>query len=253
MTSSTHGNLYPRSGRGSSARTGLLTPLGWAILWPCLASFALSVGCGGVSGDRAGSSCTSAAECGDGQLCEGDVCVEATAEPVTAPEACAVLSCPGEAPCCRAMSATGAHDYETTVELVEEVAVSRGQVKATFAFTEAGQQGWVVFDLGVELDLARVGFSGRYDGVADRFLTLSANGSEGGGCVFAFELQPRPAPAGSPAPFVLGSEVPLVGDDFCFERGVPGRASELVFGIFAAQRGRASLTISEVKLTPDER
>ena len=46
-------------------------------------------------------------------------------------------------------------------------------------------------------------------------------------------------------------EVPLVGDDFCFERGVPGRASELVFGIFAAQRGRASLTVSEVTLTPD--
>jgi hypothetical protein len=52
-------------------------------------------------------------------------------------------------------------------------------------------------------------------------------------------------------PFLLGSEVPLVGNDFCFERGVPGRASELVFGISAAQRGRASLTVSEVTLTPD--
>lgn len=258
--SSTHGNLYHQSGRASLAgRRGVAQLLRWAALVPYFASYVTSIGCGASTRDVApGASCAATEQCSEGQLCENEVCVEVAAAAVAAPEACGVLSCPeGEATCCRAMTATatasgsGAQDYETRLDLVEEVAVSGGQVKATFSFTEAGQQGWVTFDLGVELELARVGFSGRHDGVADRFLTLSANGREGGGCVFAFELQPRPAPAGSEVPFVLRSEVPLVGDDFCFERGVPGRASELVFGIFAAQRGRASLTVSKVTLTPD--
>lgn len=260
-TSSRRGNLCRQRGSGSlaSRRRRPWLALGWAA--PCLASYVTSIGCGAsTSDDTLGASCASREECSDGQLCENEVCVGPATGSVAAPEACAVLSCPeGEPSCCRGMTATaiasglGPQDYETRLDLVEEVSFSNGEVKVIFSFTEAGQQGWVVFDLGAERELSRVGFRGSHDGVADRFLTLSANGRQGGGCVFAFELQPRPAPVGSSVPFVRGSEVPLVSDDFCFEGGAPGRASELVFGVFASQRGRASLTVSDVTLTPDGR
>lgn len=260
MTSG-RGNLYSHESYGfrEPPCSGRALSLGSGFRALLAALCGASIGCGASSSD-AGSvaSCAAAADCEGGQRCERGSCVDAAEErELAAPlQGCAVLSCPGDAAdCCRAVSATATasedEDYAARFDLVEEIAVSRGEVKASFTFTEAGQQGWVAFQLGEELELSRVTFTGRYAGVADRFLTLSANRRQGGGCVFAFELQPRPAPPGSVAPFVLASDVPLVGDDFCFARGVPGRASELVFGIFASQRGEASLTVSDVILRPE--
>lgn len=228
----------------------------------CLAALLclLGSGCGASSSDGAPeASCGSARECEAGERCEGGACVAASAEvegALAASAGCGVLSCPGGVgSCCRGVSAlasgSGAQAFAARGDLVGAIAFERGAVTATFSFTEPGQQGWVAFDLGRELELSGVSFSGRQAGVADRLLTLSANRREGGGCVFAFALQPRPAPEGSGVPFVLGSEVALLSNDFCFDRGVPGRASELVFGISASGRGEASLTVSQVTLRPD--
>jgi hypothetical protein len=45
------------------------------------------------------------------------------------------------------------------------------------------------------------------------------------------------------------TEVELNGNDFCSSKAAPGRASELVFGIFAKGPGQGALTITAVELT----
>jgi hypothetical protein len=170
--------------------------------------------------------------------------------PVPAGElACSVVSCPfGTDICCSSVSAsaTGNDDqaYAPRVQLVDRARSSFGEVRAEFMFDAPNQQGWVTFELGDELDLSRLAFIGRHEGVADRFLAVNTNRLDDGGCAFSFDLDPR-------GPFAFGNDVQFNNDAFCYGNGRPGRASELAFAIFSTRPGPAALVISNLALFPD--
>ncbi len=132
--------------------------------------------------------------------------------------------------------------------MLREVNSTDGEVQAQFSFEKRDQQGWVTFELGQEMDIASLEFTGQHQGVADRYLTLNTKLSADSGCAYAFEPQPRQAPPGSGTRFVLMSEIDLDDDSFCYGGARPGRAAELAFAIFAIQPGPATLTISNVTL-----
>lgn len=148
-----------------------------------------------------------------------------------------------------AASATGneSEGYASRNQMVVSASSDRNSVRATFSFDAADQQGWLIFQFGSELDLARLDVTGVHFGVADRFLTVNTNRSSEDGCSFGFELEPRPSPTGQ-GPGVLGNDVVFNSDNFCYGNGRPGRASELAFAIFAMHPGEATLVISNVTL-----
>jgi hypothetical protein len=199
--------------------------------------------------------CVSDAECAVEQTCQNAVCVQriSTTSRNAGPWACSVLSCPGGADnCCSAAeaSATGnqRQEFEPRLQLLRSADSDVGEVRAEFTFSAPDQQGWVTFQLDGEHDLSQLEFTGRHEGVADRFLSVNTNRLGDGGCAFAFDLQFLPQPPGSEPPFLLGSQVSFNNGEFCYGNGVPGRASELAFAIFSTEPGLASLTISNITL-----
>lgn len=220
---------------------------------------ALLLACGGSSEDapleRGG--CASAAECSDGQQCIDSLCVVQSSPSTSSAGvfACSVINCPPSQPsCCMTAeaSATGneSQDYVVRNEMVERTFSFPGEVRANFSFDASDQQGWVTFQLGAELDLERLDFTGRVSGVADRFLSVNTNRSSDTGCSFGFELELRPPPSGQ-GPFLLGNDNILINDNgFCYGNGNPrpGRARELAFAIFSLQPGDASLIITNLTL-----
>jgi hypothetical protein len=229
---------------------------------PC-AAFALAAGlaCGSAASEGDGApeeptpGCAEDAECSAGQVCQNAVCVQriSLSSRNAGPRACSVLSCPGGAGgCCSAAeaSATGnqRQEFEPRLQLLDDADSSLGEVRAEFSFDAPDQQGWVTFQLDGEHDLSQLEFTGRHEGVADRFLSVNTNRLDDGGCAFAFDLQPVQQPPGSDPPFLFGSQVLFEDDDFCYGNGVPGRASELAFAIFSNSPGRASLIISNITL-----
>lgn len=221
----------------------------WGLeLWLCAAG---ALACGGEAGsDDALADCAADSSC-EPAPCEGLACVAPReVRPVPAGElACSVVSCPfGTDVCCSSVSAsaTGNDDqaYAPRVQLVESARSRFGEVRAEFTFDAPNQQGWVTFELGAELDLARLAFIGRHEGVADRFLAVNTNRLDEGGCAFSFDLDPR-------GPFAFGNDVQFNNDAFCYGNGRPGRASELAFAIFSTRAGSAALVISNLALIPD--
>jgi hypothetical protein len=199
--------------------------------------------------------CVSDAECSAQQTCRDAVCVQriSISSRDAGPRACSVLSCPGgDASCCSAAaaSATGnqRQEFEPRLSLLTSATSSDGEVRADFSFSAPDQQGWVTFQLDGEHDLSELEFTGRHEGVADRFLSVNTNRLDTGGCAFGFDLQVVPRPPGSEPPFLLWSEVQFSNADFCYGNGVPGRASELAFAIFSNAPGEASLIISNITL-----
>jgi hypothetical protein len=223
---------------------------GW-LCFCCSAAGALA--CGGELGSDAASGegsvdCDDAVGCAP---CDGMGCVAPLeAAPVPAGElACSVVNCPfGTDICCSSVSAsaTGNDDqaYARRVQLVESATSRFGEVRAEFTFDAPNQQGWVTFELGAELDLSRLAFIGRREGVADRFLAVNTKRLDDGGCAFSFDLDPR-------GPFTFGNDIPFNDDAFCYGNGRPGRASELAFAIFSTRPGQAALVISNLALIPD--
>lgn len=209
--------------------------------------------CGGAAGRDTEAVGCSGEGC-EAAACEGLGCARPPdTEPVPAGElACSVVSCPpGTDICCSAVSASatgnGRQAYAPRVQLVDSARSRFGEVRAEFTFDAPNQQGWVTFELGAELDLARVAFLGRHEGVADRFLAVNTNRLDDGGCAFSFDLEPRPGFG----PFVFGNDVPFNNGAFCYGNGRPGRASELAFAIFSTSAGEASLVISNLALIGD--
>ena len=190
-----------------------------------------------------------------GQECVENACVAPSA-PSSASVgafACSVVNCPPSQPfCCTAAeaSATGneSQRYVVRNQMVDNAFSFPGEVRANFSFDAADQQGWVTFQLGAELDLDRLDFTGRGLGVADRFLSVNTSHDSDSGCAFGFELEFRPPPNGE-GPFVLGNDNIFLNDnDFCFGNARPGRARELAFAIFSTQPGDASLIITNITL-----
>jgi hypothetical protein len=221
-----------------------------------------ALGCGsGSSADEADDAdepagCASNADCADTQVCQSAACVlDVPVESRLADsQACTIVSCPeSDSTCCStaAASATGnqSQAYSSQLQMLREIRFDAGEIRADFRFDAPNQQGWLTFQLGAELDLAKLEFTGWRDGVSDRFLSVNTKQLDGGGCAFAFELERRPAPAGSIAPFVLYSDVDLSDRSFCYDGGRPGRASELAFAIFSTEPGPASLAITNITLT----
>lgn len=210
-----------------------------------------ALGCGsGMEGlEPEAEGCSSDADCAADPLCLGSTC-QAPPLVVVAPvreQACSVVSCPGEAPgCCMAAaaSATGnqTQSFTPQLHLVQRVRPWGRDIRADFVFEEADQQGWLVFELGSEIELSRLRFSGRRTGVADRFVSVHTTQQDAGGCAFTIELASRPEP------FPRGEEVALMRDDFCYGGGSPGRASELAFAIFSTSPGEGSLIISSIDM-----
>jgi hypothetical protein len=195
--------------------------------------------------------CVATSDCGDHQRCQASVCVERIPLPgiSAGANACSVISCPDTEPgCCSAAtaSATGNRhqSYSSQPQMVRNVGSQGGEVRADFRFDAPNQQGWVTFQLGDELDLGKLELTARHTGVADRFLSVNTNQLDSGGCAFAFELQSRTAPEGESF-----GEVELDDNEFCYDAGQPGRASELAFAIFSDGPGPASLVISNITLT----
>jgi hypothetical protein len=226
--------------------------------------FTEALGCGsGSSAEEAEEAgeptvCASNADCADTQVCQSAACVLRI--PVESrsvdSQACSIVSCPESgAACCTAAaaSATGNQNqaYSSQLQMLRETRFNAGEVRADFRFDGPNQQGWLTFELGAELDLARLEFTGWRDGVSDRFLSVDTKQLDGGGCAFAFELERRPAPPGSGIPFVFYSDVDLGDGSFCYDGGLPGRASELAFAIFSTQPGPASFAISNITLTAE--
>lgn len=213
-----------------------------------------ALACGGAAGSGDGPECGTDESCAP-TACAGAACPPPpSAERVSAGEqACSVVSCPpGTELCCMAVSASatgnGRQSYVPRVQLVDSARSRFGEVRAEFEFDAPNQQGWVTFELGAELDLARLAFIGRHDGVADRFLAVNTNRpDDAGGCAFSFDLEPRPSPFGA----VLGNDVPFNNGAFCYGNGRPGRASELAFAIFSTSPGPATLVISNLALIGD--
>ncbi len=167
--------------------------------------------------------------------------------------ACSVMSCPdGASDCCNSAvaSATGNRwqQYGSRLHMLEDAGSRDGEVRADFNFDAPDQQGWVTFELDGEHDLSQLEFTGRHEGVADRFLSVNTNRFDTGGCAFAFDLQLQSRPPGSNPPFVFGTDVSFSDGSFCYGDGIPGRASELAFAIFSTQPGSASLIISNITL-----
>jgi hypothetical protein len=218
--------------------------------WCLGLALAGALACGGDAESEPG-------EAEPAQVCEGDSSCAALAPrdaaPIPAGElACSVVSCPpGTDICCSSVSAsaTGNDDqaYDRRVQLVESAQSRFGEVRAEFIFDAPDQQGWITFELGTELDLSRLTFIGRHEGVADRFLAVNTNrldDDQEGGCAFSFDLEPR-------GPFALGNDIFFNDDDFCYGPGRPGRVSELAFAIFSTRPGPAALVISNLALIPD--
>ena len=222
---------------------------------------ASGAGCGGgAAGDDElddGPVCIADNECPAQQQCQGGVCqapVSLTTRDA-GEHACSVISCPdGSNSCCSAAaaSATGnlRQEYGPRLQVLQNVTSIDGEVRADFMFDAPNQQGWVTFELDGEHDITQVGFLGRHEGVADRFLSVNTNRLDDGGCAFAFDPQFVPTPDPEP-PFTVGSLVRLGSDEFCYGNGVPGRASELAFAIFSTSPGPAALVISNVTLHTD--
>jgi hypothetical protein len=221
--------------------------------------------CGNATGDEnvdtEPAGCTADEECSVGQVCEAAVCVDrlVVITRPAGPLACSVLSCPsGDGECCSAAaaSATGnrRQDYESYLHMVRAADSVDGQVRADFRFDAPNQQGWLTFELAQEMDIRRLQFFGWHEGVADRFLSVNTNQADGGGCAFAFDLEWRPNPnpesEGGPQ-FVLGRDMQLDSDAFCYGGGEPGRATELAFAVFSTQPGPASLIISNIRINAD--
>lgn len=233
----------------------------WRLMGAGL-SLAASLACGSAAseedGDAAGPwgpECASDAECTERQSCQNAVCVQriSNSSRDAGPWACSVLSCPGDVEgCCSAAAASATGNqrqrFAPRLQLLESADSSVGEVRATFTFDAPDQQGWVTFRLDGEHDLSQLEFTGRREGVADRFLSVNTNRLDSGGCAFAFDLQFLPQPPGADPRFALGSEVSFSDADFCYGNGVPGRASELAFAIFSNGPGEASLIISNVTL-----
>lgn len=220
---------------------------------------ALACGSEATEGDPpevAAPECVSNADCTSEQACLSSTCVQriSITSRDSGPWACSVLSCPdGAADCCSAAaaSATGniRQEYSSRLQLLESTNSSSGEVWAKFTFDAPDQQGWLTFQLDGEHDLSQLEFTGRREGVADRFLSVNTNRTDdGGGCAFGFDLQFQPQPPGSDPPFRLGSDVFFGPSGFCYGNGIPGRASELAFAIFSTGPGEASLIISNIKL-----
>lgn len=238
----------------SLRRTRLHEAKRWRLEpWLCIAGV---LACGGeVEPGDAGPAeiaddCASGAGC-EPARCEGLACVAPSAvRPVPAGElACSVVSCPfGTDICCSSVSASATGNdeqaYAPRVQLVDSARSRFGEVRAEFTFDAPNQQGWITFELGAELDLARLAFIGRHEGVADRFLAVNTNRLDEGGCAFSFDLDPR-------GPFVFGNDVQFNNAAFCYGNGRPGRASELAFAIFSTRPGPAALVISNLALIPD--
>jgi len=226
---------------------------GWGIGLVGLVSALACGGDAGLEGAEAALGCGGASSCGS-TPCEGSACVvPRDPAPIPAGElACSVVSCPpGTDICCSSVtaSATGNDDqaYDRRVQLVESARSRFGEVRAEFMFDAPNQQGWITFELGAELDLSRLAFIGRHEGVADRFLAVNTNrldDDEEGGCAFSFDLDPR-------GPFAFGNDIFFNDDEFCYGPGRPGRASELAFAIFSTRPGAAALVISNLALIPD--
>lgn len=232
--------------RGRSVAT-LLTSLSAALL-----------ACGGSSADAPiqVDGCNSSAECAGGQECVDGACVAPGPVPSTSAGffACSVVQCPPSQPsCCASVeaSATGnqSQGYASRNEMVVSASAYPGEVRADFMFDAPDQQGWVTFHFQDELDLSRLDFTGRHEGVADRFLAVNTNRSDDTGCAFSFQLEFRPSPSG-PGPFVRGNAITFNDNDFCYgtSRPRPGRARALAFAIFSMRPGEASLVISNLRL-----
>jgi len=229
--------------------------------WPLIARpfgvlLAVLLGCGGSSVDPSSEpeGCGSDAECGDGLQCVDSACVAASPPASTSAGAfaCSVVRCPASQPsCCLSVeaSATGneSQGYAIRNEMVVSADAIRGEVRAGFIFDAPDQQGWVTFELASELDLDRLDFTGRHDGVADEYLTVNTNRSEESGCAFGFQLEFRPSPTGQ-GPGAFGNGVSFTNDAFCYGGARPGRARELAFAIFSIDPGEASLVISNITL-----
>jgi hypothetical protein len=165
--------------------------------------------------------------------------------------ACNVVRCPPSEPgCCVAATATAtgneSQGYASRNQMVSGAGSPR-DVRATFSFDAAGQQGWLSFDLGSELDLDRLDFTGFHDGAADRFLTVNTNLDSDSGCAFGFDLEPRPSASGAPSG--LGdASISFANDNFCYGGASPGRARQVAFAIFSLRAGEATLSISNITL-----
>jgi hypothetical protein len=213
-----------------------------------------AIGCGAAEGD-AEPPCELTGECVVAGACRGEGCEAASAPPETEPiegGVCTLVSCPpGVGTCCTGavVSATGngRQLYQSRLKMVDEARYVGGELRADFSFDAPNQQGWVKFALSEEMDLSRL--ECWREGVADRFLVVNTNQADGGGCSFGFDVEPRPLPAGSSVPFMLGSTVPFANNlASCYDGGNPGRASELAFAIFSTIKGEASLVISNITL-----
>jgi hypothetical protein len=211
---------------------------------------------GGEASEADAPECVSDADCASAQACVSSVCVQriSITSRDAGPWACSVLSCPdGAANCCSAAAASATGNirqaYSSRLQLLESASSRSGEVRAEFTFEAPDQQGWLTFQLDGEHDLSQLEFTGRHDGVADRFLSVNTNRlGEDGGCAFGFDLQAQPQPPGSDPSFLFGSEVFFGPAGFCYGNGIPGRASELAFAIFSTGPGDASLTISNITL-----
>jgi hypothetical protein len=235
---------------------------GWVAAVVLLTS---ALGCGdGASvdeaeaADEAAAVCASNADCADTHVCQSAACVLPipVERRIVDSRACTIVSCPESgSTCCSATaaSATGNQNqaYSPQLQMLQDAGFNSGEVRADFRFDAPNQQGRLTFQLGAELDLDRLAFSGWHDGVADHFLSVDTQQLDGGGCAFAFDPDPRPAPAGSSVPFVLHSNVDLDDGSFCYGGGQPGRASELAFTIFSTEPGPASFAISNITLTAE--
>jgi len=239
----------PRDGFESMARRA--SRAGSSVL------LALLLACGGSSEEEPiePEGCASDAECVGGQQCVDAACV-APSPPSSASAgvfACTVIDCPASQPdCCVAaeVTATGneSQGYVIRNEMVQGAHSFPGEVRANFSFDAADQQGWVTFQLGAELDLERIDFTGRVLGEADHFLSVNTNSDADVGCAFGFELELRPPPTGQ-GPFVFGNDNISVDDnDFCYGGARPGRARQLAFAIFSLGPGDASLIITNIVL-----
>jgi hypothetical protein len=200
-------------------------------------------------------SCTTTAQCErDHQICQNGACVESISLTTrhAGEHACSVVTCPFGTSCCSAAVASATSNagdgYVSRLHLLEEVIADDGELSAVFFFEERDQQGWVTFELGEEMDIASLEFTGSHQGVADRYLTVNTKRLDNTGCAYAFDLQPRPAAPGSGVPFVFRSRISLDDDSFCYGDAPPGRAAELAFAIFSTQPGPATLTISNITL-----
>jgi len=220
------------------------------------ALLALLLGCGSPSDEVSPEpppGCASDDECADGEQCVDTACVAPSPPSGTSAGmfACSVVTCsPAQPNYCLAVTATAtgneSQGYASRNQMVSRAGYFR-DLSATFAFDAAGQQGWLTFDLGSELDLDRIEFTGFHVG-ADPFLTVNTNLDSDSGCAFGFDLDPQPSPPGGPP--VLGNDISFDNDndDFCYGGARPGHANQVAFAIFSTHPGEAMLMISNITL-----